>query len=118
MNLPLVQISEPDFTSFLRIPTVTDLATLEADFAIVGVPFGVPYDMKGVASGASEAPMAIRECSARYGRFLNHYDFINVLKYQLILQSIFNNSTPNLYLILVSLKSLHSIFSEPEMTVA
>jgi agmatinase len=75
MNLPLVQISEQDFTSFLRIPTVTDLATLEADFAIVGVPFGVPYEMKGVASGASEAPMVIRECSARYGRFLNHYDF-------------------------------------------
>ena len=75
MNLPLVQISEQDFTSFLRIPTVTDLATLEADFAIVGVPFGVPYEMRGVASGASEAPMAIRECSARYGRFLNHYDF-------------------------------------------
>ena len=75
MNLPLVQISEQDFTSFLRIPTVTDLATLEADFAIVGVPFGVPYDMRGVASGASDAPMAIRQCSARYGRFLNHYDF-------------------------------------------
>jgi agmatinase len=75
MNLPLVQISEQDFTSFLRIPTVTDLATLEADFAIVGVPFGVPYDMRGIALGASEAPRAIRECSARFGRFLNHYDF-------------------------------------------
>jgi agmatinase len=75
MNLPLLKISEQDFTSFLRIPIVTDLAALAADFAIVGVPFGVPYDMKGVASGASEAPTAIRECSARYGRFLNHYDF-------------------------------------------
>jgi len=75
MSLPLVQISEQDFTSFLRIPIATNLTKLEADFAIVGVPFGVPYDMRGVASGASEAPVAIRECSARYGRFLNHHDF-------------------------------------------
>lgn len=75
MKLPLVQISEPDFTSFLRIPTATKLATLEADFAVVGVPFGVPYDMKGAASGASQAPQAIRQCSARYGQYLSHYDF-------------------------------------------
>jgi len=75
MKLPLVQISELDFTSFLRIPTATDLATLEADFAIVGVPFGVPYNMKGAASGASQAPEAIRQCSARYGQYLSHYDF-------------------------------------------
>jgi agmatinase len=75
MSLPLVQISDPEFTSFLGFPTVTDLERLEADFAILGIPFGVPYDMRGAASGASEGPPAVRKRSARFGRFRDHYDF-------------------------------------------
>ncbi len=75
MTLPLVRIPGPEFTSFLGVDTVTDLQTLEAEFAVLGIPFGVPYDMRGVASGASEAPQAVRKRSARFGRFLEHYDF-------------------------------------------
>jgi agmatinase len=75
MSLPLVHIADAEFTSFLGMPTATDLETLEADFVVMGIPFGVPYDMRGVASGASEAPQAVRRRSARFGRFLDHYDF-------------------------------------------
>jgi agmatinase len=75
MALPLVQIPDTDFTSFLGFPAVTDLERLEAEFAVLGIPFGVPYDMRGAASGASEGPQAVRKRSARFGRFLDHYDF-------------------------------------------
>ncbi|MEW6667410.1 MAG: agmatinase [Thermodesulfobacteriota bacterium] len=75
MSLPLVQISDPGFTSFLGFPTASDLETIEADFAILGIPYGVPYDMRGTVSGASEGPLAVRKRSARFGRFLEHYDF-------------------------------------------
>jgi len=75
MPLPLVHVADSEFTSFLGMPTATDLETLEADFAVVGIPFGVPYDMSGVASGSSGAPQAVRRRSARFGRFLDHYDF-------------------------------------------
>jgi agmatinase len=75
MTLPLVQISDPEFTSFLGFPTARDLATLEAEFAILGIPFGVPYDMRGAASGAAEGPQAVRRRSARFGRYVDHHDF-------------------------------------------
>jgi hypothetical protein len=30
--------------TFLDVPRCTDLGTLDADVAVIGVPFGVPYD--------------------------------------------------------------------------
>jgi len=51
------------------------LDEVDADFAIVGVPFGVPYDIRGLVSGATLAPRAVRERSARYGAFWDNYDF-------------------------------------------
>jgi agmatinase len=50
------------------------LKNLEARFAVLGVPHGIPYPGRSSA-GAAEAPRAIRERSARYGRMLAHYDF-------------------------------------------
>ena len=60
---------------FLGAPVHTDAATVDADLAVLGVPFGVPYDMRGVASGASEAPEAVRASAARLAPFLDHHDF-------------------------------------------
>jgi len=50
------------------------LKDLDARFAILGVPQGIPYPGRSSA-GAAAAPAAIRERSARYGRMLEHHDF-------------------------------------------
>ena len=60
-------------TTFLG-SKASDIENLQSRFAILGVPQGIPYPGRGSA-GASEAPRAIRERSARYGRMLAHYDF-------------------------------------------
>lgn len=61
--------------TFLDVPRCVDLNTLDAHVAILGVPFGVPYDLT-YAAAASVAPRAIREQSARYSpAYRTHYDF-------------------------------------------
>ncbi|MEE8273966.1 MAG: agmatinase [Alphaproteobacteria bacterium] len=75
MPLPLNAVPEGDFESFLGAPTAPDLDALDADFAVIGIPFGVPYGIAGVASDASRAPRAVRARSVRFGRLLDHYDF-------------------------------------------
>jgi agmatinase len=61
--------------TFLDVPRCTDLSTLDAHIAIIGVPFGVPYDLD-YSTGASAAPRAIREQSVRYSPwYLTHYDY-------------------------------------------
>jgi agmatinase len=51
-----------------------DLEALAAPFAALGAPFGVPYTIRNVHYGASDAPAAVRASSARFGRMLEHYD--------------------------------------------
>lgn len=53
----------------------TDISRLEADFAVVGLPHGVPYDEAGAATTTAQAPQAVRERSERYGAFRSHHDF-------------------------------------------
>lgn len=65
----------PATASFLSSPVVTDLGGLEADFAVIGIPHGVPYDPGAPATAAVQAPRAVRERSARYGVFREHHDF-------------------------------------------
>lgn len=73
----LPQLQPPDGTgaTFLGSPLVLDIGKLDADFAIVGVPFGVPYGIRQVHYGPADAPCAIRERSLRFGRMADHYDF-------------------------------------------
>jgi agmatinase len=75
MSLPLTQ--PPAGDTFLGVPFVDDLDSLEADIAVLGIPYGVPYGMEGVTGGSSTAPAAIRAKSggAAGYRTLNHYDF-------------------------------------------
>ncbi|HEX7039583.1 MAG TPA: arginase family protein [Trueperaceae bacterium] len=65
----------PETTSFLASPVTTDLDAMEADFAVIGIPHGVPYDPAAPATAAAQAPRAVRERSARYGAFREHHDF-------------------------------------------
>lgn len=65
----------PESASFLNQPVETQLNQLAADFVILGAPFGIPYDMRNLASAASLAPTAVRQRSERYGAMRHHYDF-------------------------------------------
>ena len=72
MPLPLTTFN-PRSQTFIGAALETDLSRLEADIAVLGVPHGVPYGMGGSSSEA--APAAIRQASARSGRFIDHYDY-------------------------------------------
>ncbi len=61
--------------AFLGVPVCDDLARLDAEFAVVGIPYGVPYGMSGVHSDAANAPTALRERSQRFAGQRTHYDF-------------------------------------------
>jgi agmatinase len=61
--------------TFIDAPACADLGSLDADIAVIGVPYGVPYDMYGSTSPSSAAPRTIREQSQRYVPLLSHYDF-------------------------------------------
>jgi agmatinase len=61
--------------TFLNLPRCEDLATLTADVAIIGVPFGVPQDLTAARFLSSTAPAAIREQSLQFAARLAHYDF-------------------------------------------
>lgn len=61
--------------TFLDMPRCTDLAALDADIAVVGIPFSTPYDMAASRGDCSTAPDAIRAQSLRPALFLTHYDY-------------------------------------------
>lgn len=60
---------------FLGFPTEPDLNRIEATFAVLGAPYGIPYGPALLHCDASNAPDKIRERSFRYGRQIGHYDF-------------------------------------------
>jgi agmatinase len=60
---------------FLGAPVETDLAALDGDLAILGVPHGWPYPRPGATAGCAEAPAAVRRRSQRMARFRGHWDF-------------------------------------------
>jgi agmatinase len=75
MPITPVPLGQP---TFIDAPRCTDLASLEADFAIIGVPYGYSYTMDAVSSPSGPAPAAIREQSGRRTQgdiTLEHYDF-------------------------------------------
>jgi agmatinase len=63
------------FVTFMGAPRRADTAGPHSGFAVVGAPYGVPYSVRQVHAGASDAPRAIREKSARFGAFHGHHDF-------------------------------------------
>ena len=59
--------------SFAGVPVVTDLMTLEADVAVLGIPYGTTYDTETPVNESAGSPTAIRARTDR--RSLEHYDF-------------------------------------------
>ncbi len=71
----MIQVFDEPFVSFLSTPVARDIEALAADFAVVGIPYGVPYGPRNVAPSTADAPRAVRERSARFGRMVEHHDF-------------------------------------------
>src|SRR4029450_5344784 len=72
---PLLKPVPTGRPSMFDVPRCSDLDILDADLAVVGVPFSVPYDLHR-STLCSTAPQAIREQSIRFApRYLSHYDF-------------------------------------------
>ena len=67
--------TNPPEIGFLGVPVETDLAHLQAEVAILGVPHGWSYPRPGVTADCSAAPSAIRRRAARLARFHDHWDF-------------------------------------------
>ncbi len=75
MTERLTQPIKAGAPTFLGAPACHDIDQLDGGFAVIGAPFGMPYDIRNVHYGASEAPAALRAKSARYGGMLDRYDF-------------------------------------------
>ena len=73
--LPLTVPPKVGHKSFLYMPLCTDLDTLQADIAFLGIPHGAPYSMEDVNNDQSHAPTAVRQASDRAVRSLERYDF-------------------------------------------
>ena len=69
-----MQTDAPE-VGFLGSPIQTDLARLDADVAILGIPHGWPYPRPGATAGCALAPAAVRRRALRMARFLDHWDF-------------------------------------------
>ena len=61
-------------TTFLSAPQASP-GDVAARYAVVGIPRGIPYKPEHLQASVCDAPRAIRERSARFGRMLGHHDF-------------------------------------------
>ncbi|MBT4890169.1 MAG: arginase [Rhodospirillales bacterium] len=61
--------------TFLDYPLELDLDALDADIAVLGIPFGMPYSTDAMANDQSCAPDALRQASEDSSYTRNHYDF-------------------------------------------
>ncbi len=61
--------------TFIDAPRCTDLESLNADVAVIGVPYTIPYTLNASRQPSSTSPETIRGQSTRFAQYLNHYDF-------------------------------------------
>ncbi len=61
--------------TFLNYPLELDLDNPQADVAILGIPYGLPYRPDEMANDQSRAPDAIRQLSHHPAYTRNHYDW-------------------------------------------
>jgi len=63
--------------TFLDFPLISDLDSFQADIAILGIPFGMPYQRDSMANDQSRAPDAIRQFTSKSDIYytLNHFDW-------------------------------------------
>ena len=65
---------KPNLT-FLNFPLHTDLDTLDAHVAFIGLPYGDPYTMAEITNDQTNAPTAVRRASARFSQAVDRWDF-------------------------------------------
>ena len=61
--------------SMLYSTVHTDLDTLDADIAFLGIPYGSAYTLAEVTNDQSRAPTAVRQATDRAVRLLDRHDF-------------------------------------------
>jgi agmatinase len=75
MPFPLTVPPKTGHKTLLYAELVTDLDSLEADFAVLGMPYGAPYTAEEFTNDQSNAPTAIRQATDRVVRSPERYDF-------------------------------------------
>lgn len=75
MTPPLTTAPRREFQSWHDFPITLDLDALEADIAIIGVPYADPYTIDEVSNDQTNAPTHIRRYCERALRGLDRYDF-------------------------------------------
>ncbi len=76
-NFALVELPDESPCTFLDFPFVSELENLEADIAILGIPFGMPYSPGAMANDQSRAADSIRQFTNKndIAYTLNHFDW-------------------------------------------
>jgi agmatinase len=75
MKEPLTAAPKHGFISFHNFPICQDLHNLQADIAILGVPYGFAYTIDEVSNDQTNAPTHIRQHCERALRGLGRWDF-------------------------------------------
>ena len=75
MSIPLTEPPSGPCRTFLDFPFAASVDELEADIAILGVPFGMPYSAASMANDQSKAPDALRQAGADPDYTRNHFDW-------------------------------------------
>lgn len=74
-SAPLTSAPRHGHKSMLYSAVHTDLDTLDADIAFLGVPYGSAYTIDEVTNDQTRAPTAVRQATDRAVRHLDRYDF-------------------------------------------
>ena len=74
---PLIEPPRSSLCTFLEFPLVSDLDDFDADIAILGIPFGMPYESQAMANDQSRAPDMIRQFTNSSDIYYtrHHYDW-------------------------------------------
>lgn len=75
MTERLTSAPRREFQSFHDFPICLDLDALDADIAIIGIPYGAAYSVDEVSNDQTNAPTHIRRYCERALRGLERYDF-------------------------------------------
>ena len=75
MSKSITVAPQSEVSTFMGFPLCMKIDTLEADLAVLGIPYGDPYHMGEVTNDQSNAPSAVRRESARLSSGLAHWDF-------------------------------------------
>lgn len=75
MTTPLTESPRGPLRTFLNFPLALDLDALNAHIAILGIPYGMPYNASEMANDQSRAPDAIRQLSEFAHDVGNNFDW-------------------------------------------